>query len=643
MRSRSSDASWRDRYAAKTLPLAAAIDLIGRGERIFIGAGCGEPEALVGGLCSAGGRLADNEVYHLLTIGSSPYTVSRFAETFRHNSFFIGPEMRADVAEGRADYTPAFLSEVPRLFTSGRIPIDVALIQLSPPDEHGNCSFGVAVDVTKAAAESARIRIAQINPRMPRTLGDCFIHIDRLDAVVEVNEPILTYTDPDPTEVTDELGRQVAKLIHDGCCLQIGIGAGPTAVLHHLWDRKDLGLHSEMITDAVVDLMVEGVITNQRKRLHRGKTVASFCMGSPKLYSFVHDNPQCEFRPSDYTNDPFVIGQNDLMVAVNAALEVDLTGQVCADSLGYKFYSGIGGQLDFIRGAGRSRGGKPIICLPSCTSEGASRIVSHLSEGAGVVTTRGDVHYVVTEYGAAYLHGRSIRERAMSLIEIAHPEHRAELMALAKERHYVFFDQVPPSVVRYPDELERWVALPEGIALLLRPVRPTDDPLLRDLFYAAGDRSVYQRFMATKPTYPRHERDGVVNIDYYHTMSIAASFTDDEAEVLVALVEWRLDSHSNFAEVAFLVRDEWQGRGLGSQMMAYCIELAMERGIDGFTADVLTTNRHMLDLFERSGHVVRTKLEDDVLAVVLEFDPDKVPPHGTRHRPHPEDPRLPNS
>ncbi len=617
-------AAWRERYEGKVTTVAGALARVRRGDRIFIGAGCGEPQALVDGLTDMAGRLADLDVYHLLTLGTAPYAAPRFSNVFRHNSFFIGADTRHDVAEGRADYTPLFLSEVPRLFTAGHIPIDVALIQVSPPDEHGNCSYGVAVDITKPAAENAKIRIAQVNKHMPRTLGDSFIHTDDIDAVVEHDEPILAQPPPEPDAVSREIGRQVAKLVEDGSCLQIGIGAVPAAVLQFLFNRKDLGLHTEMFTDAVIDLVADGVITNQRKNIHRGKILASFCMGTKRLYEFVHNNPQCEFRPSNYTNDPFVIGRNDRMVAINGALEIDLTGQVCSDSLGYNFYSGIGGQVDFIRGAGRSLGGKPVVCLPSQAHHGESRIVDHLSEGAGVVTTRGDVHYVVTEYGIAYLHGRSIRERAMALIEIAHPDVRAELLAHAKERHYVFMDMASPRSERYPEELERHVTLPDGGHVLFRPLRLSDDALVRDLFYDTGERSVYQRFMGHKATYPRQEREEVVNVDYSTTMSIAAATVAPIAGQLVALAEWRPDPDGTTAEVAFLVRDEWQNRGLGTLLFEYLVDLAMERGFTGFTAEVLADNQGMLHVFQDGSQPVRTRLSDGAYSVKIEFDPDEV-------------------
>jgi 4-hydroxybutyrate CoA-transferase len=347
------------------------------------------------------------------------------------NFLFFCEDVRQAINEGRADFIPIFLSEVEALFSSGAVLIDVALIHVSPPDEHGVCSYGVGVDTTKTAAEHARIVIAQVNPKMPRTLGDSFIHLNKIHRVVEVSDDILEHPLGQVSDLANQIGQKIADLIEDGSTLQVGIGEVPDAVLHYLSARKDLGIHTEMVSDGIVDLIEKGVVTNEKKTLHPGKVILGFVLGTRRLYDFVDNNPIFEFHPSQYTNDPFIISRNNKQVAINSALEVDLTGQVCADSLGYSFYSGIGGQVDFIRGAARSKGGKAIIALPSTArNETLSRIVPHLKVGAGVVTSRGDVRYVVTEYGVAYLHGKTIRERCRELIRIAHPKFRDEL-----ERH----------------------------------------------------------------------------------------------------------------------------------------------------------------------------------------------------------------
>ncbi|MDZ7344533.1 MAG: hypothetical protein ONA90_08455, partial [candidate division KSB1 bacterium] len=428
------------------------LNRLPRNSRIFIGSGCAEPQELVRQLVANASHFADAEILHILTAGGSEYVDSRYATNFRHNAFFIGPNVRQAVAEGAADYTPIFLSDLPRLFERKQIPLDLALIQVSPPDPHGYCSLGVSVDVVKSAAAVARFVVAQVNPRMPRTMGDSLLHLSQLHYLLEFEEPLLEYRIPAPDEVTLQIARHVTRLITDGSTLQVGIGAISEAVLHMLETKNDLGVHTEMFSDGLVSLMQKGVVNNKQKSLHPGKSITSFVMGTRLLYDFVHNNPAVEFYPSQYTNNPVVISQNRRMVAINSALEVDLTGQVCADSIGHRFFSGIGGQVDFIRGAALAEGGKPIIALPATADNGKrSRIVADLTRGAGVTTTRGDVHYVVTEYGIAYLFGKSIRQRALEMINIAHPDFRGELLEAMKKRHYVYPDQKLETIGRvYP-------------------------------------------------------------------------------------------------------------------------------------------------------------------------------------------------
>ena len=424
---------WPQRYEEKVRNPGEAVDVIQSGDHIFIGSGAAEPQRLVEALVARANAVFGTEIVHIMTLGIAPYAEPKWGDNFRHNALFIGPNVREAVAQGRADYTPIFLGEIPQLFETGRVPIDVALIQVSPPDQHGYCSYGVSTDVVKPATEAANLVIAEVNDQMPRTLGDSFLHVDDIDFLVPVDYPILETQVGVADEIARNIGKYIANLIEDGSTLQMGIGTIPDSVLYYLRDKKELGIHTEMFSDGMMHLVELGVITNMKKTLHKGKIVAAFCMGSRKLYDFVENNPFIEFRPVSYTNDPFVISQNDRMVSINSALEVDLTGQVCADSLGAYFYSGIGGQVDFVRGAARSKGGKPIIALPSTAADGSvSRITAQLKPGAGVVTSRGDVHYVVTEWGVAYLHGRTIQERALALISIAHPKFRPDLIRQAK-------------------------------------------------------------------------------------------------------------------------------------------------------------------------------------------------------------------
>ena len=414
------------------------MQCIQSGMRVYIHPGCAEPEALVEALMARGPFVKNVEIVHLLTLGRADYIAPQMEGHFRHNAMFIGGNVRQAVNEGRADYTPVFLSQIEALFESGQMPIDVALIQVSPPDDHGFCSFGVGVDTTLTAARQAKFVVAQVNDQMPRTYGDSFIHVSDIDSFVDASRPLCELQPIEITSMHRAIGKNVASLIEDGATLQLGIGGIPDAVLLELTGHKDLGIHTEMLSDSAIPLIESGVINGSRKSIHRGKIVTGFLLGTKNLFSFVNNNPAFEFHPNAYTNDPWVISENHKMVAINSALQVDITGQVCADSIGTFFYSGIGGQVDFIRGSSRCKGGKPIIAIPATAKGGEiSRIVPMLDPGAGVVTSRGSVHYVVTEFGVAYLHGRTIRQRAEALIEIAHPKFREELYAYCEKTRWL--------------------------------------------------------------------------------------------------------------------------------------------------------------------------------------------------------------
>ncbi len=430
--------NWKEIYRRKITDVDTALSSILSGNRLYFGGGAGVPVELTKGLARRAQSLRGVEITHILTFAPAPYVAPEFEQNFRVNALFIGHNVRRAVQEGRADFTPVFLSEIPRLFTEGHLPLDFALISVTPPDEHGFCSYGVEVGTTKPAAESANRIIAEVNPRMPRTLGDSFIHVSRLHTIVEVDYPLPEAPQGGSSEEHLHVGSHIAELIPDGATLQMGIGSIPDAVLKNLTSHRDLGIHTELFSDGIIDMVEAGIITCARKNFHPGKIVAGFLFGSQRLYDFVHNNPLIELHPTDYVNDPFNIAQNDKMVAINSALQVDLTGQVCADSIGPKFYSGVGGQLDFIRGAARSKGGVPIVAFQSTAKDGAiSRIVPMLTEGAGVVTTRNDVHYVVSEFGVASLYGKTVRQRAQELIRIAHPKFRDELAFSARELGYV--------------------------------------------------------------------------------------------------------------------------------------------------------------------------------------------------------------
>ncbi len=613
---------WQQRYRDKVRTAQQAVECVRHGQRVYIGSGAGVPQSLVEALVNRDG-LEDTELMHIMTLGVAPYAAPQLCDRYRHNAFFIGPNVREAVQQGRADYTPIFLSELPQLFRGGRLVIDVAMVQVSTPDQHGYCSLGVSTDVGKAAAESAKLVVAEVNSNAPRALGDCFLHVRDIDALVPCDRPLLEAPQGTPDELAGKIARHVADLVEDGATLQLGIGTIPDALLHFLHDRRDLGVHTEMFSDGLIPLIEKGVVTNARKTLHRGKIVAGFVLGSRRLYEFIDNNPLIEFHPTEYVNDPFIIAQNDRMVSINSALEVDLTGQVCADSLGELFYSGIGGQVDFTRGAARSRGGKPIIALAATAQDSSiSRIVPTLKPGAGVVTSRGDVHYVVTEYGAAYLHGKTMRERALALIQIAHPKFRPWLLAEAKARRIVYPQHVelPVSVPVYPSELERWIELREGGRAFVRPVRLSDEPKIRDLFFSLSEESIHQRFFHALRSLPHESLQEYLCIDYAADMVLIAAPGKADEDAIIAVGHYQLDRRTNLAEVAFIVREQWQGRGLATALLKALIETARSHGIRGFTAEVLADNHAMLGVFHDSGLSIESQLSDGTVRLTMLFN-----------------------
>ncbi len=615
------DPTWKERYADRLETAAQAIRNIEPGRRIFIGSGASVPSSLVDALVTDGQHLHDNPVVHLLTLGPAPYVAEGLESRFRHTAFFIGPNTRDAVQEGRADFMPVFLSEIPRLIASRRVRVDVALIQLSPPDRHGYMSMGVSVDCVRSAFEYADLVIAEINPHMPRTLGDSVVHIDRIHHLVAVDRPLPELDAVELDQVALGIGRNVASLIPDGATLQLGIGKIPDAVLASIDDRHDLGVHTEMFSDGVVRLVEAGIINGRRKTLLPGKLVTSFVMGTQKLYDWVHDNPSVEMRPSQFTNDPVVIARNERMIAINSALNVDLTGQVAADTLMGRFFSGIGGQVDFIRGAARAHNGKPIIALPSTAKGGTlSRIRPVLEEGAGMVTSRGDVHYVVTEYGVAHLWGRSIRERAMALIEVAHPDFRAELLAAAKGRRYVFADQDLPTAGRQREQ-PRALALEDGSRVWLRAIRPHEAESLRSLVEQLRDPTLRLAFLGRNGEPDEGAPTPLAELDGSQGDAIVALDEDGEGpDAFVGLARYDVDPATRMADILVMVHQNWRGRQLGKMLVRRLYDLAKARGLSGLRASLSAGNKPMLALLYDSGLPFTGKLRGGAWRLKVRFD-----------------------
>ncbi|SHK22248.1 Acyl-CoA hydrolase [Desulfatibacillum alkenivorans DSM 16219] len=590
-------------YQRKVVSPAEAVSHIKRGSRVFIGTGCGEPQALIHAMV-ADPSIQDVSIHQMLSLTLSLYVDDpSFLRRFSVKAFFVSESMRKATYEGKIDYVPAYLSQIPRLFESQRLGIDVALIQVSPPDRYGYCSLGVSVDVTRSGAKNAHMVIAQINHQMPRTWGDCFIHVNDIDYMVLQDEPLVNWgANIKDSEVARRIGMYVSQLVEDGATLQIGFGRLPNAILSHLKDKKDLGIHTQVITDAFLPLIERGAITNRKKNYLPDKIVASLCMGSEKLYRQVDNNPLFYFRGSEFVNDPVVIARNDNLVSISSALEVDLTGQVCSDSAGRIFYSGIGDQVDFLRGSAMSNGGFSIVALPSTAKGGkVSRIVPQLSEGAGVATTRGDVNFVVTEYGIAELQGQSIYQRVMELAQIAHPKFRKELIEMAKERRYIFADQLPPPEddLLFLEQYKSSRLLPNGKVVEFRPLLPSDEIDYRNFFYSLKEETIYYRFFHNKKTFS-HEvvQKQWAAVDYRKNMSIIGLGPKGGYKEIIAIGSYA-ESENGFAEVAFVTSESYQKQGIASYIIEVLERIARENGYKGFVATVIRDNIPMLRVFEK--------------------------------------------
>jgi acyl-CoA hydrolase/RimJ/RimL family protein N-acetyltransferase len=594
------------------------------GNRLYIGTGCGEPQHLVRSLVELLPRHRDIEIIQNISMGSLPEDWKRFEQNARLKTFFVGPRSRHAVNDGLADYIPVYFSSIPGLFKEEPLlRLDIAMVQVTPPDKHGFCSMGISVGTEKSAVESASIVVAQINRQVPRTLGDSFLHLSQIQYFVEYDEPLLEIVFRERSAVAERIAKYASALIEDGSTIQTGIGRIPSLVLRYLEDKKDLGIHTEILTDSHLHLIRSGAVTGLAKTVDKGKIVATCCMGSRQLYDFVNNNPEVEIYRTEYVHDRKLISRFNRMVAINSALEIDLSGQICADSIGHKVYSGIGGYVDFMHGASSASGGKTIILLPSTSPDGRkSRIVSHLTNGASVVSPRSTVRYIVTEFGIAYLHGKTIRERALALINIAHPRFREQLLAEAKSIHYVYEDQILPPIYEplYPGQWETHQVFLPNETLFLRPVKPTDERALQEFFYSLPSEDIYYRFLSAIKAFPHRNIQAICNIDYEHIMAIAAVSGEIGAEKIIGMGRYILDQKTNFAEVDFAVSSDWQHKGIGTFLLNYLCEIAKTKGITGFTAFVLAANRAMRAVFNSVGYAVHTTLDEGIYEISFRFD-----------------------
>ena len=615
---------WADTYTEKLCSADKAIHQIKNGQRVFLGSTCGVPQELARALANYANYLSGVEVVRMMSSDTASLTeiaTRTNGASLNIRNIYLGSTTSASLARDRRFITPMNMSMVPSLFTSRRMPIHVALIQVSPPDDFGWMSLGISVDVTQAAALSANIVIAQINPRMPRVMGRSFIHVNQVDYLVEFEEDLLTIPLIPPTEVSVQIGQHVSRLIEDGSTIQIGLDTASQAAVQALQNKNDLGLHSQYLTEDVMHLYASGVVNNLHKGFNDGKLVASAALGSKNLYEFLHDNPAIEFHPSDYVNNAFIIARHNKMISVNRAKAVDLTGQVQAEALPATHFAGVSGILDFVRGSRGSRGGKSILFLPS-TSDGGkkSNILPHIRD-TSVTVPRGDVHFIATEYGVTNLIGRSLQERAMAMISIAHPDFRDELLERAKERGLVGKDRSlgASSKAVYPVHLEEDVQR-DGVTIIIRPAKPADERPIQEHYYTLAKDDVLTRFFHEKTSFSHKDVETVARIDYLRDLSLIALVGEPGFEKVVAIGEYLLDADSNTAEVAFSTSREFQGKGLARLLIAKLSEAARDNGIAGFIAYTAPTNKPMIKLFKTLPYKVKTAFEEDMLKLTCRFD-----------------------
>lgn len=605
----------------KIITADAAARLISPGHRVFIGTACASPRSIVSALEALPSPPADVEFVHFITTQAIPHVEGKATTRYRHRTFFVGSDVRAAVKQGLAEYVPISIAQVPRMIELGRIPIDVALIQVSLPDQFGYVSLGISVDIIPAALAAAKLVIAEVNPAMPCTMGDSTVHMSQIHKLVPVDTPVIEYEHRYPKEdVVEHIARYIAGIIDDGSTLQIGPGRIPNASLGHLEDRRDLGIHSDVITDSIIPLMEKGILTGRQKTEHRGKIVASLALGTRRLYDIVNTNPLFSFQPIDVVCGPGTIAAQRKMVSVTQAFAIDLTGQVCSDQFKGEFYGGIAAQGDFLRGAARSAGGKPIICLTSTTEDGkTSRIRPALLAGEGASVSRSDVHYVITEFGIAYLFGKSIRERAIALIAIAHPAFRSWLLDEAKATGYVPSDQRLENLQAYPVEDERNLTLKHGGTVTLRPATTSDAAGIRALFHHLTDEDVYTRFFRRVQGLSNMDVQRLCNLNYETEVAFVAATGPRENQEIVGHSCYFVNPSTNLGESAFMVAPEWQSTGLGTAMQRHMMEHATARGLRGFVAEALAKNKKMVNLAKNCCEKVSMEKDEDTVHITMLF------------------------
>lgn len=610
-------------HADKVCSAREAVAAIKSGSRLFAGTACATPRALLSALETLPDPPHDITIYSFLTNGALPLKNGVPYSRFRHKCFFVGTDHREAVRQGTADYIPMSLAQLPALLESGRFPVDIAFIQVSAPDCNGYVSLGVSVDISRAAVQHARQVIAEVNPNMPFTYGDSTLHLDRIDRIVLQNTPVIEYLHQPIDDIARRIAAYIAGIIEDESTLQIGLGRIPNEALRYLTDRTNLGIHSDVITDSLLDLIECGVVTGQKKSMHPDKVLTSYCLGTRRLYDFINRNPLFEFKPIEYICDPFVISRHRRMVSVSQAFAIDLTGQICTDQLDGTFYGGVSTQPDFLRGAARSPGGKPIVCLRSTNDDGSSTIRPQLLPGEAAGITRADIHYVITEYGVTYLFGKSIAERAISLIELAHPDFRPGLLEEAKRLGYLQASQTLKSHGSYRIAEERVVTLSNKAVVRLRPARASDLGAIVELFHALSEEDIYTRFFNRIRSLKVDDAQRLCDVNFEDEVAFIAVSGERENEKIVGSACYFLNRTTHIAEVGYMVSKDWQSCGLGKALQQRMQEHAVAAGIEGFKSEVLSSNMKMIALAQRGGNRVTTNHDGNTVEITVYFGPGK--------------------